>query len=652
MFFAPRLNMKPIAYPSPFCATDDCFKHGQRLLEYINTSVDPCEDFHGFVCGKPEFELKNPGTSFRRLSETIENLIMMSTNLKRCNSSALRNIGMLYCSCINKRADGASVPSFIAFMKDRGVPWPFDPPGNAEPLDVLLDLAINWKVWLWFDLRVISWSRNDTWIVVLGPMNIEAGWWKMTFDTGVTENYANFMRTVAGILDESNSLSNRKLEQLQLDENMVLKSLAEINVDLQEEGFIPLREAAKLTFPVTLKMWLALLNKHLSPTITVTDETMLLIYNTDLLPVLANVISTIERENLLNLIGWMFAASYVWIATTKVDTFETRHRDVFLEIVPPLCYLNLMESFGLLVAAIPFVGEFTDTRRHAVEHTLRDTVYALMKRVDSSRCIVSSTKATAMSKLDKIERFIWPPPDLFETLKLDAFYAKFNLFNEATFFDSWISFRKAFKSEFHWANYSSPVSKGLWAPLESVQYSYSLNALVIALWSLVPPAHYWDGTPSMSFGELGVSLARKLLMVIDRKGRAIDDKLRSNYWWIANENCLWNRPNNNESFLEDLLALELAYDALRSYVGLSNSTHNMPLAPIKDYTGEQVFYMSYCLGKCSNSRAKLLCNTAMNVTGFARSFSCPLEEGFSKYGICRDTDSNDCDFAETSRAIL
>ncbi|XP_042146320.1 neprilysin-2-like [Ixodes scapularis] len=96
------------------CDTDVCQHEADLILSAINNTVDPCQDFYGFVCGK--WLLRNPIpddqqsiSSLHKSAERVTNdigAILNTTIFKYKNQNATDKAIIFYKSCLREGKTG------------------------------------------------------------------------------------------------------------------------------------------------------------------------------------------------------------------------------------------------------------------------------------------------------------------------------------------------------------------------------------------------------------------------------------------------------------------------------------------------------------------------------------------------------------------
>ena len=117
----------------PVCLTRACVQAANELSKSLNDRVNPCDDFYQYACGGWERGTSIPigsskFTSFHRIAQ--KNQLMVKRILERGDlqthkSSAVRNVGTYYTSCLDQKV-----------IESRG----------ARPLQDLIKLVGSWTV--------------------------------------------------------------------------------------------------------------------------------------------------------------------------------------------------------------------------------------------------------------------------------------------------------------------------------------------------------------------------------------------------------------------------------------------------------------------------------------------------------------------------
>ncbi|KAH7942933.1 hypothetical protein HPB52_002708 [Rhipicephalus sanguineus] len=312
------------------CDTDDCVQHARDILATMDEYADPCVDLYAHVCGRgPQWTSKRTATMAHAYSrdvmptfgdqralqdfEPIAPAVIVASNAaKRCLDTSR----------------GSEDETFVTFMRNRKLSWPHPAAASghkavpSDVLDVLLDLAVNWRVALWFDVTVSSWTRDGDAVVIVGEhgdvptLRMEQ---LAEFDDA---SYDDVARNLCAFLSGGRvALDGATLEELRRDETAFRKVL--LSGDEEDEPYddlVLLSDVTEVFGKAASSMeWTSLLSKYLNSVINVSADTKLLIMNERRFASIGGLVGSIPVSRLLNVVGWTFAYAYAWIVNTDFD---------------------------------------------------------------------------------------------------------------------------------------------------------------------------------------------------------------------------------------------------------------------------------------------------------------------------------------------
>ncbi|KAH9376376.1 hypothetical protein HPB48_001763 [Haemaphysalis longicornis] len=141
------------------CNSKLCLNHFRRLRDSLNRTIDPCEDFYRFACGSWQPRVAVAQTAFRDLLAVAQldairylgaahnqnqTLPQGKISVPDSQPIQLNKAERSYRVCLYSQS--SEVALLREFLANRSLSWPERATSPAQPLDILLDLDINWNL--------------------------------------------------------------------------------------------------------------------------------------------------------------------------------------------------------------------------------------------------------------------------------------------------------------------------------------------------------------------------------------------------------------------------------------------------------------------------------------------------------------------------
>ncbi|KAL3242006.1 hypothetical protein MRX96_021541 [Rhipicephalus microplus] len=236
------------------CATRACDRQALFLQETMQPSADTCREFGTLMCGRwthdhavaMDVDAQLRESALRQDARFLRNY----TGKFHATQEARRMLN----SCLEQQSDQearrAALRTFRNFLRDRGLPWPNEPTGGLHPFDVLLDLAINWRIDLWFGVRLCR----------KGLAKIQFKEAPVTLSTMLRAEHADELQTVAEVMFYAEAVGGglqytklraKRVATTHTDVLLSLRNISSINPRLKQLCVTQIADVLKWTPAVT-----------------------------------------------------------------------------------------------------------------------------------------------------------------------------------------------------------------------------------------------------------------------------------------------------------------------------------------------------------------------------------------------------------------
>ncbi|XP_065281722.1 neprilysin-1-like isoform X2 [Dermacentor albipictus] len=642
-----------------YCFTEDCVAHAAELLGTLNAEADPCQDFYEFACGKAT-DAGRSGRDPLVHRMYLRTLDAGARSLEE-NQAATAAAGstltaeLLYQSCVGpKRSDAErSLAEFREFRAARGMRWPESPQpaDGVDPLDLMLDLAINWNLNFLFDVRVLALPTAEP-ALVLSRGKLGYVWQddvRRRSVQGGAQEYEGYVHEYYRVLSVAPQ-SNVTAATLRELEEAILAAKLDVAADESEQTWFQFSSLGNNTPSVEPGAWLTLVNKQFAGQFVWSDEHWVVVDGPAVLSHVDKLLQAYGNQLLVVGLAWVFVQSHLWAVANRA---ELVFRDDTVGHRRHACFEYAESRFGLLSVAELLAKTFgpEDARRNVAdfESVLK---LAAAAKLGESTWIEASAKKVALRKVDRLSLVLLPPADFFDkdwrqrlgdrygaagtgfvSNLLNASRSYRDLRSERSLFDSVCS-RRMFPSDRH------------------ASYVYVANRADVSLGSVAAPLYYLKGTFAMNYGALGTVLAAQYARSFDLRGSGLDESGRRTRWWKqadyrSRAECELAAHNGNESALDAvrvfpaLVALEIAFAAFKQAVHEdSQRLYDFKLPHLDAYTDKHIFFITYCHTLCGAPSARERCNVPLrHFLPFLKAFRCSRDSAMSAAEKCSFLDA-------------
>ncbi|KAH6930474.1 hypothetical protein HPB50_013995 [Hyalomma asiaticum] len=545
--------------PSPLrenadCDTDDCMQHAFLLSAALNRSLDPC-----------------PGLRHVRLQRLARKLGAIAES----TGGPLRNL--------------SAVPDEA-------------PIEGAHALDVLLDLAINWRMPLWFSVAVLKAGKNGSLGVLLDYGRYDAYW--------VNRDSPNFVSQEA-IMD-----------------NVILKTLRDLSdTRLQfKPRAIPIMNISRLTPSWSEELWLKFLQKHLSPTFSVAMQDHILLTDSNLLEIIGGISARYDNADLLQHIVRVLNRTFANLMSNSTPHFsETDDAYRASENTTLVCQLQVEDLFKPVLALNYVAAKKLAAHRAIVDDVLRSVVQTTADMLAETKWIGEEIKKMILRQIQTSVINMWPDAELTNDKTLSDLYRSFpgsrDIFVRDVM-ESRAEIRRYLGSDSY--TYLTSTPHGGRDPYFA--YNVFSNSFEVAVGALSAPLFYPEGTTAMNYGGLGSELASALLRAID-SGYAV---VGPNGWTLNKTESMYVKAPcvdmSFEGFYPSMPSLEVTHRSYLEALRKTGRTVDSKLASLGEFTAEQVFFLTFCQRTCrlfDGLKTSGECNVAVrNFAPFVKAFNC------------------------------
>ncbi|KAH9383920.1 hypothetical protein HPB48_025822 [Haemaphysalis longicornis] len=648
------LSARPAKLPGKdvhVCSSIQCIHHAELILSKLNWTVDPCSDFETFVCSK----WKAPTNPYRQATVLDRFAIEAWFNYFRTVfTEGTRRLAVgskaraMFEVCLtNTGSNEVSSASLLKeFMHKRKIPWPDDPLPGVTPLGVLLDLAYNWRIGIWFDLKSFRPPMQSAKHALLfSPARTAILFANYMEEAISAQDYIKYWNRLheayATYPSRRNDSEVLRIRQIEHD---VFHQLGRV---LQEKVSEPvqctLADIANITPGLPSVEWMRELNKSAevpggyAPTDLISTNSAALLQTVD------TVLRQHSWHDLLLHISWFFVQALSPLEDRNLLP-PGKNNWTTIDRLRRLCASRVEVSYRVLIRSM-VVSHLTDRRSRATIDGVLKQVKDIAKKKVSNLVWINddSFKRTASLKLQDTKAVIWPPEKLLTDEGLSTMYANFSR-NEKSLVAFWINALEATRALRDKPEYEEALTFPLNFNLPFFMYDYILNAVFVSAAALFVPQYSGHGTKSMIYGGLGFSYATQLVKALNSGGLRVypNGSVIAGWWAPANwAEVLANRSSScygtspNRSVFTNLLALEAAHTAYKA--GTYDAVPGNLITKV--FSDEQVFFITVCLSLCDLPRTINTslgdCNKAVaNFRKFAEAFKCGEHTPMNNAGRC------------------
>uniref|UniRef100_A0A914HYQ0 Uncharacterized protein n=1 Tax=Globodera rostochiensis TaxID=31243 RepID=A0A914HYQ0_GLORO len=631
------------------CLTPICVHTAAIILNSMNSSVDPCDDFFEYACGNWIRQHPIPDdapsvSNFENLGQDLElalkDLLEDETELlySDVNTDAVKKAKSFYQMCLNETQIMSSWRTVFDSVLVSFGGWPSLEASSEPNIKIRIErlygiMVAKFRADSLFKATVQPDDKNSDKHVLLidqPALNLFARDFYMLLETEDERlAYRTLIRDVLVLLGADPRIAERdSLEVLQFE-----TELANITVSEDQR-----HDIAELYTKWTIREmnerfpnfdWLLFFNtifedighhQQKGKSIRFGIDEPIVIYGIEFVARFDKLLPAFEPRVIQNYLSWcwFFKAMLRDLPDPFALTMFKFYRTLNLMLVQKLrwhgCVTRINSLMPMATSSIYVKHHFDNEAKAQVEEMITLIMEAFVELLDEEDWLTAETKAFAKQKIKTMHQKIGYPDYLENLTAVNAEYERY-IVSEADYYKTKFQFYDMYQRDIL-ERIRMAVDRNRWvagAALVNAFYSPNTNEIIFPA-GILQPVFYSKHFPrSMNFGGIGVVIGHEITHGFDDRGRLYDQYGNIRQWWDnativkfeEKAKCIEDQYSNyildqismkingrstKGENIADNGGLKQAYRAYKKY----ERFHTMPQQlPGVNLTQDQLFFLNY-----------------------------------------------------------
>ncbi|RZC41734.1 membrane metallo-endopeptidase-like 1, partial [Asbolus verrucosus] len=652
------------------CFTPGCIETAAKVLEKVDLSVDPCEDFYKFSCGKfindtvlPQS--KTSISSFSIVSDMVDEQMrtLLEKPIKETDARPFVLVKSIYQACMNTtEIEANSLSNLKKVLKTIGG-WPVVEGQRwnerrfnwTSTIYEFIKLGFNSDIFFEFSVQADAANSSRNLLTLDQPFIVSFDkLMRRGFNESLVKSYYNYMVKIATAFGaDADRARSQMRDVINLDiaiTRITVPSESRRNSSL-EDNPMTIRELEQ-KFPYV--PWLEYINVMLHPTKIMTYDDTVIVTVPQYFQDLGHIIRSTRNETFANYMFWKAVKGLITYLNNELRTLQLEFSKIMSgrsEREPRWreCIQKTKRIYiasGALYIKHFFKREAKQTMLELVDN-IKHQFIEILKTVDWMDDV---TRQHALEKARSIHAHIAYPDELLDAEKIDEYYKNVRWYpkylesmQNVTLFAQQILYKKI----------DTPINKKDWrshafAVITNAFYDQNENSIgkyeyfftklpslirVEFPASLLQDVFFDNNRPQyMNYGAIGYIIGHEITHGFDDEGRQFDKDGNLVDWWqsktkeafdakaqciidqygnitVPGINLNLNGINTQGENIADNGGIKQAYLAYKKWVNDHAPERSLPGLP---YTPEQMFWISAGNTWCDVERSEQLKMSVMD----------------------------------------
>uniref|UniRef100_A0A3Q3SQ43 endothelin-converting enzyme 1 n=1 Tax=Mastacembelus armatus TaxID=205130 RepID=A0A3Q3SQ43_9TELE len=612
------------------CLSEACITVASQMVEAMDRSADPCQDFYQFACGgwmrkNPLPDGRSRWSTFNSIWEQNQALLkhLLENGTFNSSSEAERKTQSYYLSCLNtQRIEELGAQPLIDLI---------------AKVTTQMALQIFSLVLTSLDLLSAFQKTNPLWNMEISCFGIrfrevdQSGlflpsrdyYLNKTANEKVLVAYLDYMVELGMLLGGERSSTQLQMQQILDFETALANITVPQDQRRDEEKIYHKVTIAELQLLAPAVDWLDYLSSSLSP-LELNDTEPVVLYAREYLQQVSDLINRTDRSLLNNYMMWTLVQKSV----ASLDQRFENAQDKLLESLYgtkksctprwQTCIGNTDDTLGFALGALFVKATFDKHSKEIAEEMINAIRSAFKEALDRLNWMDEQTRQAAKDKADAIYDMIGFPEFILDPKELDDVYDGYEV-SDDSFFQNMLNFYN-FSARVMADQLRKTPNKDQWSmtpPTVNAYYMPTKNGIVFPAGILQAPFYAHDHPKALNFGGIGVVMGHELTHAFDDQGREYDKDGNLRPWWQNSSveafrqrtECMVDQYShytingehvNGKQTLGENIAdnggLKAAYHAYRSWVQKNGEEKKLPALNL---TNGQLFFLGFAQVWCS-----------------------------------------------------